>query len=122
MWPRTIFDLMENGKLMVNAVPALQQTGVYILYRDDHPYYIGNSKRPLIFRLHDHANKSTDRYFALWNYFSVFLVDKAHIDAVEGFLIAAFPTANSATPRIKQVTLPPKIRERLRRERQSRFD
>jgi predicted GIY-YIG superfamily endonuclease len=104
-------------------VPELQkEIGVYILYRDDVPHYIGKSKRPLIKRLHDHANKATDRYFNLWNYFSVFLVDKAHVDDVERVLIAAFPTANAATPKIKRIKMPKKVINKLCEVRQRRFD
>lgn len=89
--------------------------GVYVLYRDDTPYYIGKTRRTLFRRLHDHANKSTDRYFNFWNYFSVFVVpDSNYVDEVEGILIASIPTANSAVPKIRQIRLPGRIAKVLR--------
>lgn len=123
MWPREVFDILEEGKLIIKDKKPLTNRGVYVLYRDEHPYYIGKATdRTLFSRLHDHANKSTDRYFNLWNFFSAFVVDPKHIDAVEGILIAAMPTANSAAPRIKQVRVPEKITKLLRKARQSKFN
>lgn len=121
MWPRLIFDIIESNKLAVKQVPLLTKAGVYVLYTDDRPYYIGRATISLFKRLHAHANISTDRYFNLWNYFSAFVVNPQHISAVEGILIAAMPTANSANPRIKQVPIPQEIRRRLREARQGRF-
>lgn len=107
MWPRKVFDAREGKRILLKEVPALQEPGVYILYRDDHPYYVGKTKRKLFGRLHDHANKSTDRYFNFWNYFSVFVVpDPKHVDEVEGILIASMTTANSAAPKMPQIRLP----------------
>ncbi len=95
MWPRKVFDMIEANRLLAKDLEALRNPGVYILYRDEHPYYIGKIKRLLFSRLHDHANKSTDTYFNFWNYFSVFVVpDKAHVDEVEAILIASMLTAN----------------------------
>lgn len=123
MWPRTIFDLFddpEDGKrkkkLAIHRITDLQRSGVYVLYIDDTPYYIG--KATVLFkRLHDHANKFTDRYFNLWNYFSAFVVDKKDMSEVEGILIAAMPTANSAAPRIPQAQIPIDLRKILREAR-----
>jgi hypothetical protein len=131
MWPREVFDIIEEGKLKIrkdanldkeeNAI--LKKNGVYVLYRDEHPYYIGKAKdRTLFQRLHDHANKSTDKYFNLWNYFSAFVVDTKHIDEIEGILIAVMQTANSAAPKIKQVKIPAEVRKLLRKARQSKFN
>jgi hypothetical protein len=109
MWPRAIFNVYEKkgGKLRIkDYLHALNQPGVYILYRDDVPYYVGGATK-LATRLHDHANKSTDRYFNFWNFFSVFVVpDRRHVAEVEGILIASMPTANRAVPRIKRLELP----------------
>ena len=116
MWPREVFDAMEENKLLLKEVKDLQQPGVYILYRDDVPYYVGKTVK-LYSRLHDHANKSTDRYFNFWNYFSFFVVAAKHVDEVEGVLIASMPTANSAIPRIKQITLPKPLAKILRQAR-----
>jgi len=124
MWPREIFDIKEGGKLILKQTKGpLAKPGVYVLYRDEIPYYIGKAiKRPLFERLHDHANKSTDKYFNLWNYFSAFVAAKKHIDEVEGILIAAMPTANSSVPKIKQIEVPKKLANILRKARQSKFN
>lgn len=122
MWPRELFDMIENNKLLLNSISDLKRPGVYILYRDEHPYYIGKTKGSLFNRLHKHANVSADRYFHFWNYFSVFVVpDKSHVDEVEGILIASMPTANSAVPRIKQIRLPSRVVRIIREMRQSKY-
>jgi GIY-YIG catalytic domain len=111
MWPREIFDVKQRKgrRLFVKDhkdLRRLNDPGVYILYRDDAPYYVGRATK-LATRLHDHANKSTDRYFNFWNFFSVFVVpDRKHIAEVEGILIASMTTANRAVPRIKRIELP----------------
>ena len=115
MWPREVFDIFEKNSLVVKKLKELNQPGVYILYRDDKPYYIGKTRRTLFLRLHDHSNKSTDPYFNFWNYFSFFVVpDPNHVDEVEGILIASMTTANSAVPKIKQIKLPKSIADVLR--------
>jgi hypothetical protein len=117
MWPREVWDILENNALIVRKLPELQQPGVYILYRDDVPYYVGKTRHALAKRLHDHSNKTSDRYFNYWNYFSFFVVpDSDHVDEVEGIL-ASMPTANSASPKIKQVQLPKPISTILRNAR-----
>jgi excinuclease UvrABC nuclease subunit len=68
----------HKTKLLVNELQILREPGVYILYRDDLPYCVGKA-RTLFQRLHDHANKATDRYFQLWNRFSAFVTkDQGH--------------------------------------------
>jgi predicted GIY-YIG superfamily endonuclease len=120
MWPREIFDAMEGRKLLISDVEELHSSGVYILYRDDHPYYIGKAIK-LSTRLHSHANMSTDRYFNFWNFFSVFAVPRKHMDEVEGILIASMTTANSAVPRIKEVKLPKRLARILRDARRRKL-
>ncbi len=118
MWPREVWDIFEDNALIVRKLPELQKSGVYILYRDDVPYYVGKTKTKLAKRLHDHSNKTSDRYFNYWNYFSFFVVpDPDHVDEVEGILIATMTTANSAAPKIDQVGLPKKISDVLRKVR-----
>lgn len=115
MWPREVFDIFEENALALKTFQDLKSPGVYILYRDDTPYYVGKTSRGLFKRLHDHANKTTDRYFNFWNYFSVFVVpDSSHLDEIEGILIASMPTANSATRRIQQIKIPQAIAKILR--------
>ena len=41
MWPREVFDVMKEGKLLIKELEDLANPGVYILYRDDHPHYVG---------------------------------------------------------------------------------
>lgn len=121
MWPREVFDILKkNSKkaLVATELQDLRRPGVYILYRDEKPYYIGKTKRRLFSRLHSHSNQSTDPYFNFWNYFSFFVVPNPnHVDEVEGILIASMPTANSAVPKIKQVKLPKEIANVLRKVR-----
>jgi len=117
MWPREIFDIPGEWRRQIDE---LQEPGVYILYRDDVPYYVGRAAK-LSTRLHDHANKSTDRYFNFWNFFSVFVVpQKSHLAEVEGILIASMPTANRAVPRIPAIELPKGLARILRNERKIR--
>ncbi len=115
MWPREVFDIIEDKHLVVKKlVDELERPGVYILYRDETPYYIGKATR-LFSRLHSHSNQSTDPYFNFWNYFSFFVVaDRNHVDEIEGILIASTPTANVAVPKIPRVKLPPEIARVLR--------
>jgi len=122
MWPRAVFDVMEGKKLLLKKVAdELKSPGVYILYRDDQPYYVGKTKRRLFSRLHDHANKTTDRYFHFWNYFSVFVVPAPdHVGEVEGILIASMTTANRAVPKIKEIRLPPELGKILREARRKK--
>lgn len=88
----------------------LSETGVYILYRNDQPYYVGKATNCLYDQIWAHANKPKDRYYNFWNFFSAFVIpDKRHIDEVEGILIASMPTDNSSVLRIKQIDLPAKI-------------
>ena len=126
MWPRTVFDIMDGNKLAINQKDGpLTKHGVCILYRGQQPYYIGRALRgtgTLYKRLHSHADKSTDGYFAFWDYFSAFVVEnEEHIKEVEGILIAAMPTENRAAPRIKEVQIPKNIRNRLREARRHPF-
>jgi hypothetical protein len=117
MWPREVFDIHNKKGLLIKQKELLRGTGVYVLYRDDRPYYIGQTRRPLFERLHDHANKSSDKWYSLWNFFSAFEVPNQHVDEVEAILIAAIPTANSARPSIPPVELPREIRRTLAERR-----
>jgi hypothetical protein len=75
MWPREVCDIKEAGskKLFIRQFLPLQKPGVYVLYRDDTPYYIGQAG-VLRRRIWAHANQSTDRYYNFWNFFSAFVV------------------------------------------------
>ncbi len=112
MWPREVFDYItsEPGKrreYLAKDLPILREPGVYVLHRDDVPYYIGKAGNWLWHRLYAHARRPGSQYNNFWNYFSVFVIhDAAQRDAVESILIAAFPTANSAKPKIHREPLP----------------
>lgn len=99
MWPRALFH-MRKGKKVLRA--ALKSPGVYVLYRDDRPYYVGKTRNPLIRRLGGHALKPNWRRYNFWNYFSAFdIKDETHRNEIEAILISAMPTAaNSSRPKI----------------------
>lgn len=37
MWPREVWDILENNALVLRKMPELKESGVYILYRDEVP-------------------------------------------------------------------------------------
>ena len=120
VWPREVFEKFPpptgNGKqtIMAKAVSFLDGPGIYILYRDDEPYYIGQAKR-LRARLWRHAIKPEGRYYHFWNFFSAFSVsDPLLRNELEGILIAAMPTANSAKPKVQRERMPAPVRKLLR--------
>src|ERR1051326_3038542 len=121
MWPREVFQHRNGKRLMIAGSEVLQQSGVYILYREDEPYYVGKATC-LFERLHAHANKMTDRYYPLWTYFSAFAFDGdilnvvKRIDEIEGILIAAMPrVVNSSTPRWPKHKIPREIRATMKK-------
>jgi hypothetical protein len=115
-----VFDIKERGRLADDVRAALREPGVYVLYRDDHPYYVGKTSRPLFDRIWAHANRPHDRYYNFWNFFSAFAIStRKHRDEVEGILIAAMPTtANGANPRFRKIKLPTRVGHLLRRRHQ----
>lgn len=66
MLPRALFH-MNTGKALLAA--RLNQPGVYVLYRDDTPYYIGKTKTTIFKRLKTHALRPNARRYNFWNYF-----------------------------------------------------
>lgn len=103
MWPRALFH-MKDGRAILEE--HLRKPGVYVLYREDRPYYIGKTGTTLLKRLKNHALKPNARRYNFWNYFSAFAIeDHVHRDEVEAILISAMPTANSSTPKIKRTRL-----------------
>ncbi|HZR55614.1 MAG TPA: GIY-YIG nuclease family protein [Terriglobales bacterium] len=112
MWPREVFEKVQpqNGGrkiIMAKSSEFLSGPGVYILYRDDEPYYIGQAEK-LRRRLWNHAIKTDSRYYHFWNFFSAFAInDENYRNEVEGILIAALPTAaNSAKPKLPKEKMP----------------
>jgi hypothetical protein len=106
-WPRQLFNCRDGRRLVVKQIDMLSEPGVYVLYKDDEPYYVGKAKM-LRRRLRVHANRPTDRYYDFWSSFSFFVVNDPTIRSqLEGALIAAMPTANGARPKFKKAKLPP---------------
>lgn len=99
MWPRALFR-MQDGKEFIEK--HLSSPGVYVLYRNDEPYYIGKTGKPLVKRLRQHALKPNTRYYNFWNYFSGFELGTDDRGRIEAILISAMPTANNAHPRTFQ--------------------
>lgn len=124
MWPREVFDAVSvdggRKKMLARVLEILNEPGVYVLYRDDIPYYIGQAAK-LRRRLWQHAWNPNSRYYNFWNFFSAFVInDEKHMDEVEAILIAAMPTANSAKPKMKRQQLPPNAVRMIRDIRRSR--
>lgn len=122
MWPRLVFDLKAANRLVPEIRRLLHEPGVYILYRDDQPYYVGKASF-LSSRIWAHANQPRDRYYNFWNYFSAFVVsDERYLREVEGLLIAAMPTENSSVPKIHRIHLPAKVASLIRSQRIIKID
>jgi hypothetical protein len=114
MWPRLVFDF--EGKATVKE--CLREPGVYVLFRDDEPYYVGKTDGRLFKRIRAHATKTKDRYYHFWNYFSAFVIpNPKHRGEIEGILIASMPIANGASPKIKRIALPRVVTARMRKIR-----
>ena len=125
LWPREVFDIRENkNRLLTEVKEQLDGPGVYVLYRDDSPYYIGKTEVNLYNRIYNHANQPGKKYYRYWNYFSAFKVDSIeHIDDVEGILIAAIPLAsNSSKPKLKRIKLPRSTKDLMSRLRRISAD
>lgn len=120
MWPRSIFSKpAKDGsrKTIAMTIPELMKPGVYILYRDDVPFYVGQTKYRLRTRLRAHASSVNSPKSYFWNYFSAFIVESpSHIDEVEAILISAMPAVitNSSTPRFERVVIGEPTRRLIR--------
>jgi len=113
MWPRGVFARGEEKQMLARSLAFLQGPGVYILYRNDVPYYVGQATR-LRSRLFQHARRPDKRYFHFWNFFSAFAVkDKDMRNELEGILIASMPTVNSAKPRLEREPMPKSVSQML---------
>jgi len=116
MWPREIFDRVDiigkgKNKLLDKE---LKQPGVYVLYIDDKPYYVGKAGN-MRGRISSHATDPTNRLYHVWNFFSTFVIeDEGLRSEVEGVLIAAMPTANNANPKLPRQPMPDTVRKLLR--------
>jgi hypothetical protein len=123
MWPREVFDaLLDDSKTRTvsDQLAILDKKGVYVLYRDDIPFYVGRADK-LRTRLESHATKPASRYDYFWNFFSVFVIEDDELrNTVEGVLIAAMPTSNSARPSLDRHPTPPEITKLMRNIRRFR--
>ena len=115
VWPREIFYCLvpnQTGSrrrtiVLAKGLELLNAPGVYVLYRDDIPYYVGQAANKLRYRLWEHACAPGARYHNFWNYFSAFVIRDTQLrNLVEGILIAAMPTANGARPLLKKTPFP----------------
>ena len=121
MWPREVFDCLvpeENGGRrqlkLVRGLELLNKPGVYVLYRNDVPYYIGQADT-LRRRIRAHACVPGNTRANFWNFFSAFVIpDPISRNEIEGILIAAMPTANSAKPRLPRAKFPAAIKRMSR--------
>jgi len=124
MWPREVFfrrlpkakpvagskkNPPARTQWLYKTFDLLAQPGVYVLYRDNVPYYVGQSD-DLRSSLAAHARVPQSRYFNHWNYFSAFAVDKKELDRIEAILVAAMPMANSRKP-LKKEPFPAEVTE-----------
>jgi hypothetical protein len=123
MWPREIFDERKGKKLHAKTIQFLNNNeGVYVLYREEVPHYIGKTQRSLFTRLWAHANKHRDKYYHFWTHFSAFAVANSKLRGeLEGILIATMPTANSANPKLQKEKLPPEVAKLMQRLRRARI-
>lgn len=113
MWPRELFSCKSGKDWVIDQLQVLSKPGVYVLYRDEIPYYVGKAV-VLRERLLRHANRYGSKHYLFWNYFSMFVVRNSRARAqLESFLIAAMPTANGAKPRIRKEPLPLRVRKYL---------
>jgi hypothetical protein len=109
MLPRAIFhepEIAGQKGSIASKIKELEGPGVYILYRDDVPFYVGKTEGKLFDRLWQHANGVSVRRSYFWNYFSAFIVkEPSHIAEIEAILISAMPAviANAARPRLEKM-------------------
>ena len=124
MWPREVFyrrlpkpKAIAGSKKNVTTqwlyktMDLLAQPGVYILYLDGVPYYVGQTEM-LRSSLAALARVPQSHYFRHWNYFSAFAADKKDLDSIEALLIAALPTA-SGRKLLKKEPYPAELTEML---------
>lgn len=113
LWPREVFYMKKGNKYHVSLKEQLNKSGVYILYREDKPHYIGKGmgQKGVFARIKSHATKPDNKRFNFWTHFSAYIVDKKYVDAVESILINAIPlAANDVKPRHEKIKIPKDIK------------
>ena len=110
MWPRDLFHIQRDGSQDI-LKSQLEHPGIYILYRDSTPYYVGKADN-LYTRLSAHSDIDS-MYGNFWNMFSAFVVHESSFrNQLEGILIAAMPTANRMHPKhFKRIHLPSTLKK-----------
>jgi hypothetical protein len=117
-WPREMFDSKAR---FAKGESFLQKPGVYVLYNDGRPHYIGQAIR-MFDRLNAHARPQS-RNYNFWNTFSAFAIkDRKGRDELEAILIAAMPTANSAKPKLNKMRMPADVVALMRKIRDGRLN
>lgn len=116
MWPREVYNIKDGNKHLESVRQELRQKpGIYILYQNGQPYYVGQAKN-LWYRIRNHAINQNAKHYHLWTHFSAFiLADTHHINELEGLIIAAFGSgiANNSRRRTKRILLPKDAVKRL---------
>ncbi len=115
LWPREIFYI-KNGKKYSDDVKELfsKKSGIYILYRDDKPYYIGQTEN-LFKRLKNHAININAKHYNFWNRFTAFEVRSEFLNDIEAILIKSIPLAdNDKNPKIDRIKIPKIIAKEIK--------
>jgi excinuclease UvrABC nuclease subunit len=110
MWPRDLFHIQTNDS-QETLKSKLKEPGIYILYRDSTPYYVGKADN-LYRRLSEHSDVDS-MYGNFWNMFSVFVVPEPEFrNQLEAILIAAMPTVNRMHPKhFERIHLPTALKK-----------
>jgi hypothetical protein len=116
MWPRQVYNLKIGNKHLESIRQELhQKSGIYILYRNGTPHYVGQA-RNLWRRIRNHTINQNAKHYHHWTHFSAFILsDIEHMNELEGLIIAAsgLGIANSARHRMKMILLPKDARKAL---------
>ncbi|HEV2323460.1 MAG TPA: GIY-YIG nuclease family protein [Terracidiphilus sp.] len=121
MWPRALFYVKGSNqvgghkRILAREIDFLKKAGVYVLYRDTAPYYVGKAEI-LWKRLNRWATRPTSAQYNFWNFFSVFVVeDAAQRTQLEAALIATLPGMNNgARPRLNKAPIPKEVRDLMK--------
>jgi hypothetical protein len=109
----------NRKQALVEGLELFDRAGVYVLYRDEVPYYVGQAAR-LRRRIRKHASQPGSRYYNFWNFFSAFVIEDSKTRTeLEGILIAAMPTANGVKPKLLKEKFPKSVMEMMREIRRN---
>jgi len=116
LWPREVYDMKSNGKNIESVKNELfGKPGIYVLYRDEKPYYVGQAVN-LWKRIKRHAVNQNSKQFHGWTKFSAFILeDKKYMNELEGLILSVLEneTANGAKQKITKIPLPADARKAL---------